>query len=118
MSTNYHRLEPPITAIEIEHDLDGYDEQSRLTIWINGEEAGSLTMLDNDLQDLLMGPFSGDHYASGRPAARRAGGRLTLRPDVHGTYVQLLSDYGVLTTVQELVAEAGEQDLTVRMGSL
>lgn len=106
MSTKYYTLQHPITRLEVNY----FPNTDLVQVWVGGEFSGTL-IVPKDTASSLVRMFADDDMYP--PAAHTSwGGDATgMRVTVYETYqpddLQIISDYGGLTTIGELKAEAG-----------
>ena len=98
MSTSFYALKDSITKLHVEM-VGG---RAHLSIWVSKEKAGTLTMPESNLTGLLW-CFKGERQFV------RTGRALYPTPDKRmPSDFQLISEYGELMTLAELLKESAE----------
>lgn len=101
MSTNFYRLAEPITALHVE-EVEGH---RNLIVWVDGKHAGTLILDEATLPKvlkLLHVDYDLRSTGGGGETVRRAGGRLYGLDPGWRDDMQLIDEYGQLTTVGEV----------------
>ena len=93
MSTRFYLLREPVTELQLKKK----DGRTRVDIWLRGQKAGSLMVSELDLTDLIL-------TFKGKEAALRVGKKIFPEvPQGIPPTTQLISEYGELTTLGELM---------------
>ena len=101
MSTSYYRLKPPFTSIRTE--VGG--GHTRLSLWVNHAKAGDITLRNEELPAVLH-VLARDTPAIRRVATADGGTRLDFDDDNVEPDHMLISEYGDLTCLEKLEAQA------------
>ena len=101
MSTNYFRLKKPFTSVRT--TVGGGHTQ--LAIWVNHAKAGDITLRNSEVPSVLQA-LSQDLPAVRRVATAEGGTRLDFDDDNLESEHVLISEYGDLTCLGDLEAQA------------
>ena len=104
MSTSYYGLYKPLTCLRIECSNQ---EHTRLSVWICGGHAGTLTVPTQTLKNFLM-LFCSDHNCLLRThwGGKDRGSVVTVLHDAPDETI-VISEYGQLLTVGQVKARDG-----------
>lgn len=103
MSTNYYRLNPPITHLRLE-DRGGHD---RISIWVDHGLAGSLTVSKRETRGIIQ-MFSSDKCSlCTHWAGAERGVVVTVNDETIPDEAVVISEYGELLTVAEVKRRDG-----------
>ena len=98
MSTSFYLLREPVTELQLKKK----DGRTRVDIWLRGQKAGNLVVGELDLTDFVLN-------FTGKKAVLRVGKKIFPEvPQGIPTTTQLISEYGELTTLGELMEAASK----------
>jgi len=109
MSTSYYYCREPVTKVKIASD----GEDSRITVWVRGENVGSLWIEPNDIEAVARMFSDSDADDFHCPMRTHFGGAergCVVTENVRGLdpNLCLIDEYGRPHTVREIRAMAGE----------
>ena len=107
MSTSYFRLKKPVSHLELREAADGY----LLTVWVDGKYTGILHLPPEHLKSVvgMFTQYEGDFDCPLRThwGGPERGTIVTVNDDTLADELVVISEYGDLLTVGQVMARSG-----------